>query len=278
MQYLAKHFTPDDIREALADKVVILAPHVDDEMIGCYTLFEHVLRNPTYASNVTVVYMDADVGPDDDRWHEAKRVRELYRIQSKFLNGAYAETTILWDYFLKMLAEAKTIFLPSMFDSHPEHKALNRRIRGMRSSHHLVGGKKLWFYSVDMNIPGRPTPSFHEDDKYHVLKMLYPSQTRYFRSNSQASAFEDIRDGDLICVVERVLAKGLTMRASWVTNSLDMNPYLALPDPLSRMLEHARSIDEALCIVGSSEYANELFNIRFHSRNAAPMSPSIQIP
>jgi len=142
---------PEVIHDFAARSVLVLAPHPDDEVIGCGgALRRHVLAG----AHVTVVFLtdgrrgdrelDQSSGLGDEelarartalavrRKRESEAAAEILGIQELvFLNGpdgALDDTTALTDRLRGVLRRTapSLIYVPSMLDLHVDHWATNR--------------------------------------------------------------------------------------------------------------------------------------------------------
>jgi LmbE family N-acetylglucosaminyl deacetylase len=134
-----------------ADLVLVLAPHMDDEILGCGgALRKHLLSG----ARVTVVYMtDGRKGGDPDfyrcgltqeaienfesalvvqRKEEAQRAAEIVGIQKQiFLDHCdgrlkVSRQTVNQLQAILQAEKPTVIYLPSILDTHPDHRATNR--------------------------------------------------------------------------------------------------------------------------------------------------------
>ncbi len=128
------------IEKAREDRIAVLAPHPDDDVIGCGgTLYKHRLAG----DHITVIYLTDGACGDDysgppsltlaaQRRREATAAAGLLGIEElKFLNypdGKLPSNTATAQHLLKTLKEVKAqaIFLPFLLDEHPDHIATNR--------------------------------------------------------------------------------------------------------------------------------------------------------
>ena len=159
--------------------LLILAPHVDDELIGCYTLFR--LQNV----NIEVHYFEE---LDSERRAEAEEASLELGFKCMFAEpGAegYKVTKELID-----AGNFDQVYCPSRADLHDAHRRINSEFRS-RSTH---------FYSVDMSegsytlsADGGYTSSW---DKLRLLNKLYPSQKALWETNAKYYLFENIREHD----------------------------------------------------------------------------------
>jgi N-acetylglucosamine malate deacetylase 1 len=144
-------YWPTQVTDFSADPVLVLAPHMDDEILGCGgALRKHVLSG----ARVTVVYMtDGRKGGDPgfyrcglteevlenfesalvvQRKEEARRAAEIVGIQNQIFldhpDGRLKVSHQAVDQLQAILQQDKptVIYLPSILDIHPDHRATNR--------------------------------------------------------------------------------------------------------------------------------------------------------
>lgn len=152
-----------------------MAPHIDDEVIGCYTLLKEGLITD-------VVYYDAA---------DPIRVAESVKSSQKFgFKPLYSTWQHSWDESDVLAGD--NIFVPTIKDVHPDHKRVN--MIGRRLAAHT--GANLFFYSIDMNTRGRRT-LMREDiaAKRAALNELFPSQSKLL-SDDKYSLFEHISESE----------------------------------------------------------------------------------
>lgn len=144
-------YWPQTVAEFSAQSVLVFAPHMDDEVLGCGgTLHRHVLCG----AHVTVVYMtDGRKGGDPEiyrrgltkealaslesalvvqrKW-EARRAAEIIGIQQQIFldypDGGLRVSQQMVQQLRTILHEDQPtfIYLPSILDIHPDHRATNR--------------------------------------------------------------------------------------------------------------------------------------------------------
>lgn len=151
--------------------VVIVAPHVDDELIGCWSYLRDGLVS-------TVIYLE-ELSPE--RRAEALACANTYGFEAVF---DCAEFTPVLE---------KLLLVPSITDTHPAHRRANLEWR--KCCHNVK------FYSVDLNQPTKQAlPDWQ--DKKAALDRLFPSQQALWATNANYYLFEDVQDTDY-----RVLGK-----------------------------------------------------------------------
>lgn len=156
---------------------IILAPHVDDETIGCFSLLDSgLISEVVYFYDLT-----------DERWDEAQRAGDLFGFE--VTNGDWRSGSSAW---MNDILPEDTIIVPTVTDAHPDHKSVN--LQGRRIAKNT--GCKLLFYSIDMNVPYRQKTKYWEE-KRQVLDYLYPSQ-RQLLSDEKYHLFEAITDDETL--------------------------------------------------------------------------------
>ena len=169
----------------------ILAPHVDDEMIGCYTklLTGHV-RGVHYFFDLT-----------EERQREAVRASQFYGFTPTFSDAPEVMLSMMSldnaiHRIMRQYHTANTIWLvPDITDVHHHHKMVNWTAR--KVAHRLTAGGaskvQLEFYSIDMSSPAVvPLPSHIASQKKLSLLQNYPSQSVLFQ-NEKYFLFEGYR-------------------------------------------------------------------------------------
>lgn len=152
-------------------RVLILAPHVDDEVIGCSS----VLRRARDL-DLTVVWFE-EVTPE--RMLEGQRVANLL--------GYKAVTAEHWHERLNLRRGSyDQVYVPSRSDSHFAHKLLNARFSDIATH----------YYSVDMKN-AVPLPEEAQQVKKSLLT-FFTSQQKLLDRDDKYWLFEDIRDTDWI--------------------------------------------------------------------------------
>jgi LmbE family N-acetylglucosaminyl deacetylase len=169
-------------------QIVILAPHVDDELIGCSALFDAnkvslvvyfnelstqrrkeaiALARSQYKQPYEVLFVDFDSIREDDKVYTFNQV------------------------FEKTLPEIENTVLvvPSIKDQHVHHKEINRFARPMPY--------EKWFYSVDMNHKPQLLSKEQRERKLEALLTAYPSQKQLFENDAKYHLFESILPSDL---------------------------------------------------------------------------------
>lgn len=149
----------------MAGDEIIIAPHCDDEIIGCYEILE---RKPI------ILYVEK---ADQKRQDEAiKLLREHELAKAQFF---------FQDIPTSLMNPKNTYYFPDpFFEIHWAHRKWGGVGEAM-----LRGGFNVIFYSIHMN-----TPYLHEvenpDEKKKLLDLVYPSQILLWQNDAKYYLFE----------------------------------------------------------------------------------------
>jgi hypothetical protein len=143
--------------------IVILAPHVDDELIGCYS----ILNDGKYRVTQVIYFYDLD----DIRKEEALAAADFYNFDVSF------------DGYDAIIDRTVILYAPNVADAHPHHKAVNQYAKALANT--------KMYYSVDMNRDFTVLDEYDQKSKLTLLKHLYPSQQKLFDSDAKYHLFED---------------------------------------------------------------------------------------
>jgi hypothetical protein len=148
---------------------VILAPHPDDELIGCYKFLKNDL--------VKRVYYFFDCTPA--RQEEALKCAKMYGFEPIF--------TTISDFAMEKIEDHYTILAPNINDNHPHHKMVNYTAK-RRSNRKM-------YYSVDMNVPFEILSKYDSKTKKSHLEVIYMTQP-YAYTTEKFYLFESILPTD----------------------------------------------------------------------------------
>jgi len=152
-------------------RFVILAPHVDDEVIGCWRLLNSGLV-------VGVAYF---YEVDTVRGMEATRCADDFDFQ--IIEAHYIDQEM-------ERVKANALLVPNIADYHPHHKAVNRLADSLEY--------RKYYYSVDMNVEMDVLSEEHQAQKQRQLLTLFPSQRRLIESTDKYHLFESLLSTDWV--------------------------------------------------------------------------------
>jgi|SaaInl8_200m_RNA_FD_contig_91_134993_length_5554_multi_5_in_0_out_0_3 LmbE family N-acetylglucosaminyl deacetylase len=189
---------PLDIKES--DKILILAPHADDESIGCGGL---LLK---YASQCDVIFLtdgrhgDIDIEPSkmiEIRKKEFESVMNKLEVNHFSLLGV--EDTKLgsnYNTFKEILFnEYNYICIPNNLDQHPDHKAVTKHMKKAFKENKINNKIKILMYEVWGTLP---LPNFYTDisdsieNKKEIINM-YHSQIKHIDYAGKITALNEYR-------------------------------------------------------------------------------------
>lgn len=186
-------------------RVLVLAPHVDDETIGAGGT---ILTHKQHGAKVTVIYLTDGSGSQSEtagaelslrRKEEAKQVQELLRIDDVFfldakdgqLNEATKSDAFLASFRKHVEAvDPNVIYLPTMIDCHPDHVAVGELLMG------LSGEWTVRLYEINTAIPPQHLNcvvdvSEHQQQKEAAID-VFTSQTIDFDGFLNLSAWKSV--------------------------------------------------------------------------------------
>jgi len=154
-----------DINSSSKKQAIIISPHTDDEILGCYEILK--------TANPIIIYT-ADIPPN--RQEEALKLKESFDIKGQFFLK-----TIPTHFFTKNY----TFYFPDpIYETHPLHRSM-----GVIGEQLGRSGLDVIFYSVNMIAP-----YIHEvenpNDKRDLLNKVYPSQKDLWRYENKYFLFE----------------------------------------------------------------------------------------
>lgn len=148
--------------------VVIVAPHPDDEIIGCYSILKSTkqTKNIVYTTNV-----------NNDRRKEALNIKNYFDVRQFFVNNDLPPV---------LLDKNNTFYFPDHINEfHPDH-----RKSGMIGEQMLRNGFDVVFYSIQMNTPYLFELDPEKSNKEEILNNVYPSQKSLWEYDKKYILFE----------------------------------------------------------------------------------------
>jgi hypothetical protein len=159
--------------------ITIIAPHVDDEVIGCWS----VLSNPS-ARPLRVYYTES---ADPERTSEAFKLLESLGIGGGFL-AKHRLASIGWE------TNDQIILAPDPhWELHPVHKAVGAEALALARTMCC----RFISYSTNMNVPYlRELNAFDRHQKKQMLDQAFPSQASLWAYDHRYFLFEGLCEWD----------------------------------------------------------------------------------
>lgn len=150
------------------NRIVIVAPHVDDECIGCFSILSDESKS------ISIVY---STRADVIRREEALSLKSKFNnVTSQFFSESIPPV---------FLNPKTTLYFPDpIFEVHPLH-----RMYGALGENLLRQGLDIIFYSVNMQAPYIFEVE-HWMKKKEILDEVYPSQKDLWNNDSRYFFFE----------------------------------------------------------------------------------------
>ena len=157
---------------------IILAPHPDDEVIGCFS----ILRQPS--GRILVVY--------SGRFDKA-REQEIMRLSVEFpltMNWLDCGSTVLFLDHLRLKGDKIWVYAPDPhWEHHPDHKSISSQVWPYCQAHNVP----FCTYSTDMNVPYlRELSGTMQEQKRVMLEKCFPSQKSLWEYDHKYFLFEGI--------------------------------------------------------------------------------------
>ncbi len=156
--------------ELTENQLIIIAPHPDDELIGCWSMLNHSKIKPV------IIYTSPNI--PEKRKNEALRLKEFTRVQVQlFLNNIPTQ----------FLSKENTFLFPDpIYDTHPDHRSA-----GAVGEDIARKGGNVIFYSTEMNTPYKyALDETNVNQKESLLNNVYSSQSDLWKYEKKYILFE----------------------------------------------------------------------------------------
>lgn len=189
---------PKPLQIESTDKILVLAPHADDESIGCGGfLFK-------YAKQCKVVCLtDGRLGDPNVPMNELMRIRKEEFISAmnfavvedyQFLNIQDGNLLNEFDRFKEIDFESYDyIFIPNILDQHPDHKAVGIHLAKLLKSKKIKS--KICMYEVwnALALPNSYIDISDIPEKKKEMVSLYQSQTKHIDYQNRILSLNNYR-------------------------------------------------------------------------------------
>lgn len=156
-------------------KTLILSPHIDDELIGCYS----VLSSFRAGSKTDILDVMWLYETTEERLKEGHALADHFGFTGAMVFSAQVPELIIQNRYDK-------VYVPARQDWHIDHKTTNQLFRQYATN----------FYSVDM-VNGVPLDDKEVLEKKTLLDQFYPSQAKLWEHDAKYYLFDAISDTDV---------------------------------------------------------------------------------
>lgn len=161
---------------------VILAPHPDDEVIGCFSVLNDVSKKNDI-DYVVYFFRGSDVRRD-----EAIKSSKHFKFISIFVTpSTMLDNEVLYELYENDRID--TLYIPSIKDMHPLHQQVNKLSN-------VMNAKKKIYYTTDKNIDYKVLGRRRVGMKRDILNKIYKSQRKLWEHDEKYILFEGFREHD----------------------------------------------------------------------------------
>lgn len=157
---------------------LILCPHVDDEVIGCWSVLSPKMPHD---SPVIIAYMSR--GMTDERTKEAYQLPHEFNAAVDIFNLVHLPEYLFSNSFSQVYAP------DPHWEAHPDHKRIGAVAWAWCQDRHV----SFYSYSTNMNVPYlRELLPAQQHAKRSALDRLFPSQADLWKFDHRYFLFEGI--------------------------------------------------------------------------------------
>lgn len=177
-RYSIRHLLKTNITLPISsiDRVIVIAPHADDELIGCYGLLtnKYITLKVFYCSLLGSNYSKTN----HDR-REEEFLSYMSNIGREFVIAKNDDFSEELEAIIRE-DQPQYIFLPAFIDWHDEHRLVNLKLYSILNRIPFDG--KIGWYNVSIPIPGLYTTSLfpisrnEQNEKWDCFEKFYSSQ------------------------------------------------------------------------------------------------------
>lgn len=202
INYFYKNLENIDIKEVniINENILVLAPHPDDESIGCSGL---MLKYPNKIKVVCLTdgrYGDSEISTQNMiriREDEFKNAMNEAKIKDyQFLSIEDGTIKESFNDFCKInFKDFKHIFIPNYLDKHFDHKAVSHHVSSLIQNKKISNDTLIYYYEVWNTVPvvnSYINLSFNIDKKRQIIKK-YSSQLKHIDYSEKIIGLNNFR-------------------------------------------------------------------------------------
>ncbi len=149
----ARYLNPAVVDAPSQKKVLVVAPHPDDEIIGCGGALLEMIRK---GCEVKVVYLTTD-GSDIEK-QEIQQVAEDVGFSTEFLDFPMRSISLKKQDLLPLqqvfeIFQPDILFLPFVLDDHPDHRDASYALLKICQDIEPLNAIEVWCYQVYTSLP-----------------------------------------------------------------------------------------------------------------------------
>jgi len=205
------------MEQKFTNKSIIIAPHLDDEIIGCY----EYLKEIDY-----VIYFTKD--------YRIEHINNLVKSGGHEFNFEYIHI----DDAAPGDIQNCILYLPSKFDHHPYHHTVRKAI-----VRNISGNNIFRYYNIEMNSPFLEECS-NPEDKLRLLKKYYPGEKLFINDEKYWLFNCVVGDENIVYNTFYPLDKTIKVSVPNILNKRDvMNVFTQYSDAtLTQLVEKINSL------------------------------------
>jgi len=201
INFFIKDLKNVEIKEVNVDgNILILAPHADDESIGCAGIMLNYFNKVNVICITDGRYGDPEIEPNkmiEIRQNEFKNAMNFLKVSSYvFLSIEDSKVSENYKKFTEIdFNKYKAIFIPNYLDRHLDHKAVSNHIYKLIKQNYISKNTDIYYYEVWNTVPvvnSYIDISKKVNDKKNIIN-FYKSQIKHINYTDKIIALNKFR-------------------------------------------------------------------------------------